>query len=151
MSKRTRHNRIHGAYTESTIVSTFLNTLNMIKLFHWKTMQYSAHKATDELYQDLGSKIDTFVEQLMGLLNTRIDVNPKTIMAINCDNLETLCVRLKKFRLYLENMPVSRYMRSTNRSTRSRGSTSAHQYDLLAVRDEMIGTINKFLYLSTLR
>ena len=151
MSKRTRHNRINGANTESAIVSTFLNTLNMIKLFHWKTMQYSAHKATDELYQDLGSKIDTFVEQLMGLLNTRIDVNPQTNVAVNCDNLETLCTRLKKFRLYLENMPLSRYMRSTNRSTSSRGGTFAHQYDLLAIRDEMIGTINKFLYLSTLR
>lgn len=151
MSKRTRHNRINSVYTESNIVSTFLNTLNMIKLFHWKTMQYSAHKATDDLYEDLSSKIDTFVEQLMGLLNTRIDVNPQNTMAINCDNLETLCIRLKKFKQYLENMPVTRYMRYNHKSTNARFSNSAHQYDLLAVRDEMIGSINKFLYLSTLR
>ena len=50
--------------THSQVVATFLETLNMIKLYHWKTKSFAHHKATDELYQELSKNIDLFVEVL---------------------------------------------------------------------------------------
>ena len=135
--------RLMGSYAESNIVEVFLSILNTIKLFHWKTHQYSAHKATDELYGDLGSKIDTFVEQLMGITSKRIDVNPYHTMAINCSSLSDLIRHIRSFKTYLERMPDNVY----GSTYYSRPST---QYDLLAIRDEMVGIINKFLYLGSL-
>ena len=40
------------------IVKKFLEMLNMVKLYHWKTRSYSQHKATDELYDRLNKHID---------------------------------------------------------------------------------------------
>ena len=47
-----------GGNKASKIVLTFLEFLNMIKLYHWKTRSYSQHKATDELYGRLNENID---------------------------------------------------------------------------------------------
>ena len=51
------------------LISTFLHMLNTVKLYHWKTISYSTHKATDQLYADLNLKIDEFVEILLGKPN----------------------------------------------------------------------------------
>ena len=50
---------------KSRIVQTFLEMLNTVKLYHWKTHSYAQHKATDELYSKLNENIDTFVEILL--------------------------------------------------------------------------------------
>ena len=44
------------------IVLFFMETLNIILLFHWDTPSYAAHKATDHLYKRMGELVDTFVE-----------------------------------------------------------------------------------------
>ena len=51
---------------EKEIVVKFLQMLNTIKLFHWRTYSYPAHKATDDLYESLNSHIDRFIEILLG-------------------------------------------------------------------------------------
>ena len=55
-----------SGYSHSNIVCTFLEMLNMVKLHHWKTYSYSTHKATDDLYSDLNSNVDAFIEVLLG-------------------------------------------------------------------------------------
>ena len=65
--KKTRKFRaIYKKMKHDKIVTEFLQTLNMIKLYHWKTESYAAHKATDELHEHLSKNIDQFVEVLMG-------------------------------------------------------------------------------------
>ena len=44
----------------------FLQMLNTIKLYHWKISNYAEHKATDELYANRNTNIDTFVEGVLG-------------------------------------------------------------------------------------
>ena len=44
------------------IVKKFLEMLNMVKLYHWKTNSYSHHKSTDELHERLQKKTDKFIE-----------------------------------------------------------------------------------------
>lgn len=128
------------SYTPSKMVSMFLQILNVIKLFHWKTTDYAVHKATDELHSSLSDRIDAFVEQLMGALNTRINIDKSSVMAYNCSDLNDLLKHIKAFKIYLTN-----YMAIT-------GIPPNTQYhlDLATLRDEMIGIVDKFLYLSSL-
>ena len=47
-TKRT-HSELTNKYTQQRIVTMFLQMLNTVKLYHWKTSSYAQHKATDEL------------------------------------------------------------------------------------------------------
>ena len=124
----------HAQYTSSQMVSRFLGILDTIKLFHWKTTHYALHKATDELHGYLSGKVDEFVEQLMGILSKRIDIDPTKLQVYNSKDLQDFTKHIIGFKLYLEHMKFP-----------------TPQYDLLTLRDEMLGSINKFLYLSSLK
>ena len=64
---------------ESDVVCKFLEMLNTIKVYHWKTYSYATHKATDDLYASLGANIDKFVEVLLGKAQNRIKLRTKNI------------------------------------------------------------------------
>ena len=51
--RRTQKRGIPKSYRKSHIIQTFLQMLNVIKVYHWKTRSYAEHKATDELYERL--------------------------------------------------------------------------------------------------
>ena len=76
-TKRTRRN-LSGSptnkYTQQKIVTMFLQMLNTVKLYHWKTSSYAQHKATDELYTNLNLNIDTFVEIMLGKTGGRVNL-----------------------------------------------------------------------------
>ena len=123
-----------NAYTPSNIIITFLEILNTIKLFHWKTKQYSIHKATDDLYSSIQQHMDAFIEQLMGTLDSRIKMTTKTIPLCDCDKVESFKIRILNFKKYLENLSLpSKYS------------------DLYTIRDELLGEVNKFIYLYSLK
>ena len=44
------------------ITKVFLEMLNTVKLYHWKTYSYATHEATDKLYKELNEYIDEFIE-----------------------------------------------------------------------------------------
>ena len=120
-------------YSPSNIIVTFLEISNTIKLFHWKTKQYSIHKATDDLYGAIQTHMDTFVEQLMGTLDSRIKMTTKTISLHDCDSVESFKIHILNFKKYLENLNLpTKYS------------------DLYTIRDELLGEVNKFLYLYSL-
>lgn len=122
------------AYSTEHIVKVMLQLLNNIKLYHWNTFSYPEHKATDELYSSLGDNIDKFVEILLGKEHSRI--NLKYIQAIKIHNLndkKALIESINRYKMYLDNM------------------TSSFGTDLLNIRDEILGELNKFLYLLTLK
>jgi DNA-binding ferritin-like protein len=123
---------------EITVI--FLEMLMMIKLFHWKTHSFATHKATDELYESLNGNIDKFIEVLLGKTGTRIDLmGHKTISLIDLSSQEQLKSRIEYFKSYLVNL-------SNNKTIKSMTNT-----DLLNIRDEILGDLNKFLYLLTFK
>jgi len=64
-SKTRKHKKVRfSTVNKSTIVKSFIEILNTIKLYHWKTHSYAEHKATDELYSKLNEHIDSFVQRL---------------------------------------------------------------------------------------
>lgn len=119
----------------SQIVTIFLEVLNMVKLFHWKTHSYAQHKATDELYSELNEHIDTFVEILLGKDESRIKMVEKRIDLIDPNNLNDFKSRIYEYRSFLIDMGSYFDLKKDS--------------DLLSVRDEILGDINKFLYLLT--
>ena len=71
MTKTRRIKQSTGSFKQE-VVKVFLQILNTVKLYHWKTKSFAIHKATDELYSKLGSNIDSFIEVLLGKEEERI-------------------------------------------------------------------------------
>ena len=136
---KTRKNLLNNNYSRENIIMLCLQMLNTVKLYHWKTMKHSEHKATDELYDDLNGKIDEFVEVLMGKDGKRINLSGKK--SIKLDDFNNL-TSLKK---YIEN--AKKYLISM---TNSKNIGTSENSDLLNIRDEILGILNKFTYLLTL-
>jgi len=120
---------------KSDIVKIFMETLNLVKLYHWKTRVFSQHKATDDLYERLNENIDKFVEILLGKDASRIQMTHKTLQFHDCKNDTDFKQRLTEFRQLLIHM--------------NRSFDPSDNSDLLNVRDEILGDVNQFLYLMT--
>jgi len=133
--KKSNHTKNTNNRNKSHIVKVFLEVLNMVKLYHWKTHSYAQHKATDELYERLNTNIDTFVEILLGKDETRIKLLKKQVDLLDTKNTHEFKSRMYEYREFLTNM--------------NEVFDSKKDSDLLNVRDEILGDINQFLYLLT--
>lgn len=138
-NKTKRLSKSAGGYSHSNIICTFLEMLNMVKLHHWKTYSYSTHKATDELYSDLNSNVDAFIEVLLGKEGTpRVNLtHVKSLPLYDFSSAGPFKQKIVQFKLYLEHM--------------SKCPTLMNNSDLLNIRDELLGNLNKFTYLLTLK
>lgn len=122
------------------ITVKFLELLMMIKLYHWKTFSYSTHKSTDDLYDSLNSNIDEFMEVLFGKTQKRSNlVNKKTIQLIDLTSPEQLKQKIMNYKSYLVGLDDNKAMKTMSNS------------DLYNIRDEILGSLNKFMYLLTLK
>lgn len=122
---------------KTNIVEIFLGMLNTVKLYHWKTHSFAEHKATDELYSSLNEHIDSFVEIALGKDESRLKTIHKSIQAFNDKKKHDFKARVYEYRRFLISMNDS--------------LDKSRDTDLLNVRDEILGDINKFLYLLTLQ
>jgi DNA-binding ferritin-like protein len=127
-------------YTQQRIVTMFLQMLNTVKLYHWKTTSYSQHKATDELYTNLNANIDSFVEIMLGKKGDRVNLTgQKSLPLLDYTNLSDFKKEVEKYKTFLINMNKDAGLNITNNS------------DLLNVRDEILGNLNQFTYLLTFK
>lgn len=118
-----------------------LDVSNQIKVYHWRTLIFSRHKASDDLYSTLNELIDRFIEALQGRLivettklNYRIPIPSKKIKLIDYND-STIMSLLGSFKQFLEGE-----MKSISEYT-----------DLANIRDEMLALINNNIYLFTLQ
>lgn len=143
MSKRggkTRRASTINTYTHEQIVLMFLQMLNTIKLYHWKTMSYATHKATDELYTSLGVNIDLFVETMLGKKGDRVHLtNVKHLPLLDYTNISDFKREIDKYKKYMIDMNESKTVDLKGNS------------DLLNIRDTILGDLNKFTYLLTFK
>jgi hypothetical protein len=127
-------------YSHPHIVTMFLQMLNTVKLFHWKTTSFAQHKATDELYSNLNSSIDSFVEILLGKTGTRVNLTgTKTIPLLDYTDVTNFKREIERYKQYLIDM------------TLSSGIDSKRDTDLINTRDELLGHLNQFTYLLTFK
>jgi hypothetical protein len=130
MGGKTRRRSPNGG----SIVTEMLTIRNQIKVYHWQTGSFARHKATDDLTAKLDELIDEFVETYMGKYG-----RPKVSGSIKVSNFTEAGARafVASKRKYLE-VDLPRKIKSTDT-------------DLLNVRDEILGELNKVLYLFTLQ
>lgn len=133
--KKSNHSKNTNNRDKSHIVKVFLEVLNMVKLYHWKTHSYAQHKATDELYERLNENIDKFVEILLGKDESRIKMLEKRIDLVDAKNVKDFKSRIYEYRTFLTD--INMYFDAKRDS------------DLLSLRDEILGDVNQFLYLMT--
>jgi DNA-binding ferritin-like protein len=127
-------------YTQQRIVTMFLQMLNTVKLYHWKTTSHSQHKATDELYTKLNENIDSFVEIMLGKTGGRVNLTgQKTLPLLDYTNVMDFTKEINKYKQFLIDMNKDAGLNITNNS------------DLLNVRDELLADLNQFTYLLTFK
>ena len=127
-------------YSHQRIVLMFLQMLNTVKLYHWKTTSHSQHKATDELYSALNESIDTFVETMLGKTGSRVNLTgTKSIPLLDYTDVSGFKKEVEKYKTFLINMGSDSNL-SSNVNT-----------DLLNIRDELLGHLNQFTYLLTFK
>jgi hypothetical protein len=131
-------------YSKPNIVIMFLQMLNTVKLYHWKTISHSQHKATDELYSNLNESIDSFVEIMLGKQRTssnaitRVNLTgTKSIPLHDYSELSGFEKEIEMYKDYLIGM--------------SSHFDSKLDSDLLNTRDELLGQLNQFTYLLTFK
>lgn len=127
------------------ITACFMHMLNTIKLYHWKTTSYSTHKATDQLYSDLNSKIDEFVEVMLGkpeiAYNRNFILNIQNIKLQKFNNNSDFKKEIEYYKKFMLELSQKREFNQSNNLN----------VDLLAIRDEILALLNQFLYLLTLK
>ena len=127
------------------IIFCFMHMLNTIKLYHWKTTSYSTHKATDQLYTDLNSKIDEFVEVMLGkpdiAYNRNFILNIQNIKLQKYNNNTDFKKEIEYYKKFMIDLSQKREFNQNDNLN----------VDLLAIRDEILALLNQFLYLLTLK
>lgn len=119
----------------STNVQFLLETQLQFRILHWQTKGYARHQAFGGIYSTLDDLIDTFTETAMGKYGRfSLSENEKTIKLQNISDLE-LSLFIKTIKGKLVGMS---------------SDLTDKDSDLLNIRDEMLGEINKLSYLLTL-
>jgi DNA-binding ferritin-like protein len=106
-----------------------------MKINHWQTKGFARHNAFGGFYDSLSDLIDTFVESAMGKYGRfTLDEETKTIQLSNLSELDMKGL-VNTVRESLVQMSEQLEPSDT---------------DLLNIRDEMLGELNKLSYLLTL-
>ena len=116
-------------------ITNLLTLHNQFKVYHWQTQKkvgsYAQHVAFGTAYDELGPKIDDFIEIYQG---KRGVIRGRDGFTVNLQNLDdTPTVFIDDFVNYLtQNIPES--------------LDQSVDTDLLNIRDEMLGILNQTKY-----
>ena len=116
-------------------IQFFFTMRDQIKLYHWQTVSYARHKASDEVIERLDKNIDRFVEVYIGKYG-----RPK---------MRTLTYKLEQ----LTDKKASAYVHECIKVLQGvlvKGLTAEKDSDLFTIRDEMLADLNQLVYLFTL-
>lgn len=119
----------------ATNVNFFLGLQCQLKINHWQTKGLGRHQAFGSTYDELQDLVDTYVEEAMGKYGRfLLDDETKTITLSNLSELE-----IKSFINTVREALVQFNQQVDETDT-----------NLLNIRDEMLGLVNKLSYLLTL-
>ena len=121
-----------------TIVAVLMQLQCDVKIFHWQTHGFAAHKMSDELHAVLIEKIDAFVEQYMGGRSDRVNFGARgtTLKLRNVSSADLVKALRAAASFLTKSLP---------------GQISRSDTDLLTLRDDILGALRKAQYLMTLK
>jgi hypothetical protein len=114
----------------------FLQLRDQIKLYHWQTRVYARHIATDQMLEKLEKHIDSFVEVYIGKYG-RPRVTGKNAEITVHNMTEAGASRMLQAALRYLQGPLTRSLREGD-------------YDLFALRDDLMEDMHQLAYLFTL-
>jgi hypothetical protein len=120
----------------ATDINFFFTMREQIKMYHWQTHVFARHKATDDVISALDETIDSYVETYMGKYGRPKVTATSRIVSIQNMTEKTAIRFIGTCIKYLEG-PLVKRLKPTDT-------------DLVNLRDEMLGELNKLLYLFTL-
>jgi hypothetical protein len=118
------------------IILKLVQIQNQFRFLHWQTFGDAKHRAYGELYDSIGDHIDTFTEAMMGKYG-RPDFESEFVIAfqdIQSINIQNFIDGIVEFLVSMTESLDTKY-----------------DTDLLNIRDEILGSINKLKYLLTLK
>ena len=116
-------------------IQDIIQLQTQIKFFHWQTKIYAKHNALGDLYDAITGNIDEFSETAMGkygriavdgLSYTFINVSDENVISVIDGGID-ICIKI------------------------TGALDSKVDTDLLNLRDELLGSLNKTKYLLTLK
>ena len=112
----------------------FMEMLNTIKIYHWSTLSYPTHKATDNLHEKMSELVDSFIEKYIAITGTPLfhGRGKQSIPFYECKSLEDYRKKLQDYK---------RFLVSFNENILHKEAT-----ELLSIRDDMLGEIDQALY-----
>jgi len=117
------------------IVHLMMTLRNQVKLYHWQTMNYPRHIATDELVTKLDTNIDQFVEVYIGKYG-RPKLTGKTSSIYLRNHSDAEAIKMIQEAIdWMTNDLTSRLKKTDS--------------DLLSIRDVIVADLNQTLYLFT--
>ena len=119
---------------EKFLFEYYLGLLGQIKVFHWATMNYSKHKALDDLHSSLSNDVDEVMEVYIG----KFERQPLEIFSISMNattNTKDLIVFLQEQREFI------RGIRNKNFKNFS---------EIQTIMDNMLASISRTIYLCKL-
>ena len=118
------------------LIKFFFTLSSSLKMYHWKTSSYSRHIASGTLFDTIILTTDNFMEIYFGKYGkdmiVPLDLN---IGLMNDNDIVGFLIEAVK---YLKDVVKNGLLKSTDT-------------DLLNIRDDLIGQINKTLYLFQLQ
>ena len=125
---------------QQKIIVKFLEILNVVKIYHWKTRSYATHKATDELYERLNENIDKFVEVLLGKNEGRVNLmKVESIPIEDFDDINFFKKKINSYKTFLIGL------------NKKKSFDAKIDSDLFSIRDDILADFNQFLYLLTFK
>jgi len=110
------------------IIEEFLTIQQNVRVYHWTTNNYNQHIVTGELYEKLDKLFDKFIETYLG--ERKIKYSPITIQVKDNDIMHML-KRFKQFLMSDFDLVLT--------------------VDLKNIRDDILGEINRFIFLLRLK
>lgn len=121
----------------SKLLLTFLTFQTQLRMYHWSTKNYNRHIESGNLYEKIDTLIDEFMETLQGKLGPV--TYKKAMLKLRSTSDSAIISDMNKFKIFL-NRDIELYL---NRFSHMNN-------DLQNIRDEMLGAVNRSLYLFTL-
>lgn len=121
--------------TTQEVIADLFNVQTNLKFYHWNTKSFSRHKAADELHEQLQNLGDSLVETMIIRYGRPTHLSKKqsslSLTTLSDDSILT-------------------FLQSYAKTLTHYKFEKAHT-DLESIRDELLATVNKTLYVMSLQ
>jgi hypothetical protein len=115
------------------IVNLMMTLRDQVKLYHWQTMNYPRHIATNDLIPKLDTNIDQFIEVYVGKYG-RPKLTGKTATIYLRNHSDKEATKMIQGAIDWLTINLTKKLKSTDT-------------DLLSIRDVIVADLNQTLYL----